>query len=85
MQVGQVAQFGWDRPAQLVVKELQSFQVGQVAQFGWDRPAQLVIIEQQELQVGQVAQFGWDRPAQLVSQRNSSVTRPLALVVTPYH
>ena len=38
MQVGQLAQLGWNRPGQRVVVEWQVFQVGQLAQLGWNRP-----------------------------------------------
>ena len=48
-QVGEIAEFWWDRPAQLITSaessEVQMCQVGEIAEFWWDRPAQLVIIE----------------------------------------
>ena len=42
MQIGQVAQLGWDAAGQLVVPEVKGLQIGQVAQLGWDAAGELV-------------------------------------------
>ena len=66
MQIGQVAQLGWDAAGELVGAEVKTLQIGQVAQLGWDAAGELVLAEVKDLQIGQVAQLGWDAAGELV-------------------
>ena len=62
----EVVQLPWDRPAQLVVAEVQVFQTVRATQFGRYGAGQLVVIELERKQAWQVAQLLRDRPAQQI-------------------
>ena len=63
------AEFGRDRPLQVIVVEVEVSQGREVSEFRRDPPAQLARTERQAPECGEVPELRWERPAQAVAHQ----------------